>query len=269
MIADAAGLLKVVCNDDHGELFGEVAGRCFDLLRCFGIERGTGLVHQQDLRLHSEGAGDAQALLLSSRKGERAVLESVLYFVPQRGPAQTLFYGVGQDVATSNSVDARAVGDVVEDRFRERIGLLEDHSDVPTQGDDIRVEQILAEERDLPFRVRTGVQLVHAVEGAQKRALSTAGRPHDRGHAVERDGQIHIPKRSFLAVVEVQVFCLDDGFRAEVAPDPLPCGTDGLAPLSLQRLVYHFFLLLTFALHVTAPMFRIITMPSKTSAAPN
>ena len=49
-------------------------------------------------------------------------------------------------------VDAQAVGDVVEDRFRERVRLLEHHADPPPEVDDVdrRRVDVLAVDADRP-----------------------------------------------------------------------------------------------------------------------
>ena len=54
------------------------------------IERGARLVHEDDLGLDGDRAGDAQALLLAAGERQRAVVEAVLHLVPQRGAAQAL-----------------------------------------------------------------------------------------------------------------------------------------------------------------------------------
>jgi hypothetical protein len=56
-------------------------------------------------------------------------------------------------------VDARAVGDVVVDRFRERVGLLEHHADAGAQLHrvDARVVDILAVERDVALDAATSI----------------------------------------------------------------------------------------------------------------
>ena len=47
----------------------KVLDQLLDLGRGQGIEGGTGLIHQQDFRLHGQGAGDAEALLLAAGQG--------------------------------------------------------------------------------------------------------------------------------------------------------------------------------------------------------
>ncbi len=55
--------------------------------------------------------------------------EPVLHFVPQPGAAQAFFHNrVEIALALGQAVDARAIGDVVIDRFGEGVGLLEHHA---------------------------------------------------------------------------------------------------------------------------------------------
>ena len=62
-----------------------------------------------------------------------------------------------------------------------------------------------AVEQDRTLDARTGNYFVHAVESAQDRRLSAAGRTDERGHAPGRDGQAHIGDSVKLAVVDVDV----------------------------------------------------------------
>ena len=56
-----------------------------------GIERARRLVEQQHFGLVRERARDAQPLLLSARETERALAQTILHLVPQRGAAQRRF----------------------------------------------------------------------------------------------------------------------------------------------------------------------------------
>ena len=87
------------------------------------------------------------------------------------------------------AVQARAVGDVVEDGLGERIRLLEDHADAPAQRDhvDARAVDVLAVEEQLPAGAAAGDQVVHAVDGAQQRALAAAARADDGRHLARRE----------------------------------------------------------------------------------
>ena len=63
----------------------ELEDELLDLGRRDRVERRAGLVHQQDLGLDGEGAGDAEPLLLAAGKSQGRGLEPVLDLVPERG----------------------------------------------------------------------------------------------------------------------------------------------------------------------------------------
>ncbi len=61
-----------------------------------------------------------------------------LHLVPERRRLQARLDAAAQLLARARqAVDAQAVGDVVEDRLRKRIRLLEHHADAPPQIDDV------------------------------------------------------------------------------------------------------------------------------------
>src|SRR3546814_10035882 len=85
---------------------------------------------QEDLRIDRDRAGDAQPLLLPARQRGAAVMEAILDLVPQPRLAQRLFDGgVELRLRSRQPVDARAISDILEDRFGEGVGLLEHHAD--------------------------------------------------------------------------------------------------------------------------------------------
>ena len=94
-------------------------------------------------------------------------------------------------------VVADAVGDVLEDRHRERHRLLEHHADLAAQPVHrvLRVEHVLAVEQHFAARFLLRVQRVDAVEHAQQGRLAAAGRPDQRGHALFRDLQVDVLHR--------------------------------------------------------------------------
>ena len=63
-----SGLLHVVGDDDDRVAALEFADQVLDRQGGDRVERGAGLVHQQDRRLDGDGPGDAQPLLLTTRQ---------------------------------------------------------------------------------------------------------------------------------------------------------------------------------------------------------
>src|SRR5918995_3542915 len=67
--ADLTGKGDLVRDDQHGHsLVGQRQDDVENLADEFRIERGGNLVQQQDLRVHGDGAGDPDTLLLSARQ---------------------------------------------------------------------------------------------------------------------------------------------------------------------------------------------------------
>ena len=86
----------------------------------------------------------------SQRRRLQAVLDPAAHVVARRGHA----------------VDPEAVGDVLEDGFRKRVRLLEDHADPPAQGDDVdagRVD-IVVVDQDRTLDPGPGNDVVHPIE---------------------------------------------------------------------------------------------------------
>ena len=82
VVRHTGGLEHVVGDKDDGDLSGEASDEVLDLGGGDRIERRAGLVHQQDVGLDRKGAGDAQPLLLTSRKAQGALMEPILDDVP-------------------------------------------------------------------------------------------------------------------------------------------------------------------------------------------
>src|SRR5271165_2304336 len=79
LVADAGRLLHVVGDDHDREIELELGDR---------VQRGAGLVHQQHVGLHGDGARDAQPLLLAARQPTAGLVEPVFDLVPQVGTLQ-------------------------------------------------------------------------------------------------------------------------------------------------------------------------------------
>src|SRR5690606_32846867 len=66
-VGGAAGEAHLVGDHDHGHpLLGQVGHDVEDFLDHFGVEGGGGLVEEDDLGVHRQGAGDGHALLLAA-----------------------------------------------------------------------------------------------------------------------------------------------------------------------------------------------------------
>src|SRR5439155_6365328 len=120
---------------------------------------------QQDhLRLDSKCTRDAEPLLLPTGKRERAPLEAILHLVPERSLRQRTLDALVH--ALAHTQHPRSPRDVVVDRLRERIRLLEDHPDPAPDGRgvDARAVDVLAVVEDLALDASARNEVVHTVE---------------------------------------------------------------------------------------------------------
>ena len=158
--------------------------------------------------------GDAQALLLAARQRHARLLELVLDVVPERGAAEAALDELVHVALVA--VDPRPEGDVLVDRLRERVRLLEDHPDAAADGDriDRLREQVLAVEQDPALGAVRRDEVVHPVDRPQQRRLAAAGRADQRGDRVLGDLDVDVADRPERAVVARHVLELDDVLAA-------------------------------------------------------
>ena len=157
--------------------------RFLDLQGGQRIERGAGLVHQQDFRLVGDGAGDAKPLLLAAGQTEGGVVEAVLHLVPQRGGFQRPLDGFIEFGPFRTPGDAQAEDHVFVDRLRERIVFLEHHAHPLAQGNHLHGGIVETGPVDADVALVTDAldEVVHAVEVAQQGGFPAAGRTDQRG----------------------------------------------------------------------------------------
>src|ERR687891_2303409 len=170
-VGHAGGLLHVVSDDHDRVLALEVHHQVLDLARGDRVERRAGLVHEDHVGLDGEAARDAEPLLLAARHAEGVGLEPVLDLVPERGVAERALDDLVH--AALHPEHARAEGDVVVDRLRERVRLLEHHADALAHLDGVHLAavEVLAVVEDLALDPGRGDQVVHSVETADQGRL--------------------------------------------------------------------------------------------------
>jgi hypothetical protein len=176
-----------VGDDDDRVVRLQLGHELLDLEGRARVECGARLVHQDDLRLRRDRPCDAQPLLLAARQRQTALLELVLDLVPEGRPAEAALDQLG-DVALV-AVDPCAERDVVEDRLRKRVRLLEDHAHPPAEldGVDVGPVQVLAVEEDAALEPEGRDEVVHPVDRAQHGRLARARRADERGDLAPRD----------------------------------------------------------------------------------
>ena len=104
--------------------------------------------------LDGDRPGDAQPLLLAAGQRHPGLLELVLDVVPERGPAEAALDQLVHVALVA--VDPRAEGDVLVDRLRERVRLLEDHPDAAPDRDRVDAASRTGPARRAGCAPRTG-----------------------------------------------------------------------------------------------------------------
>ncbi|OEI67459.1 Uncharacterized protein Cus16_2894 [Curtobacterium sp. ER1/6] len=213
LVADARRLLHVVRDDDDREVLLELLDQVLDGERRDRVERGARLVHEQDVRLHRDRAGDAETLLLTAGQAHAGLLEAVLDLVPQvRALQRALDDVVGLGLRQALVVELHTGQHVVADGHRgERVRALEHHADLAA--DEHRVDpgavQVVAVDLDRALDVGAGDDLVHAVERAEEGGLAAARRADEGGDGAGLDRHVDALDGLELRVVDVEAVDLD------------------------------------------------------------
>ena len=216
LVADTGSLLHVVGDDDHGVVLFQLAHQLLHLHGGAGVQGAGGLVHQQHFGLDSQGAGDAQPLLLAAGQAQGALFQAVLHLIPQGGAPQAAFHQLIQLCLIAHAVEPGAIGDVVVDAHGEGVCLLEHHAHPAAQVGELHVpgEDVLPVEADIPLDAHARHQVVHAVERFQEGGLAAAGGADEGRDLPLAHVQRDIFQRLEIPVPEVQVFCRDDRHRS-------------------------------------------------------
>ena len=187
--AEGQRVVDLMQGHEHGEpvLLVQIAQRFHNVAGRFRIERGNGLVRQQDAGALHKGAGNGGALLLPSGEVGGALMR--LFHdadAGQRlvGKPGVLFMEEAQQAAPQRRARQRAEHDVAQNGHAiHQIELLEDHADFRPHGSDVAADHapVLDEVlRDLdPPAV--------GVAGHEPRDMAHQGRFSGTGRADERD----------------------------------------------------------------------------------
>ena len=198
-------------NDDDRHLGRQLGHQILDLRDGGRVDGGAGLVHQQDIGLHRKHARDAQTLLLTTRERQTILVELIGYLFPEVGALERFFHDVIEVAFASHALQTRAKGDILVDGFRERVGLLKDHTHATTEVD--RVDalgiDIVAVERHGALDARTLDQVIHAIDAAQKRRLSATRRANKSSNGILSDIEVEPRQRMKVTVPEVEILGRD------------------------------------------------------------
>ncbi|MNP15410.1 hypothetical protein D3C76_1077660 [compost metagenome] len=193
-------------HDDDGVLGFQFIDQFFDLQGRDRVQRRARFVKQQHLRLHGNGAGDDQTLLLATGQAQRRLVQAVLDLVPQGRALQRPLDGFIKHALLVDALDAQAVDHVFVDGLGERVRLLEHHAHTPAQFGNVfaLAVDVVAVQVDGTFHTATVNQVVHPVEGAQQGRLAAAGWADEGGHTLLRDVHLHVEQRLLVAIEQAQ-----------------------------------------------------------------
>ena len=196
-------------RDDHDrKILLQLQGEILDLRGGDRVECGGRLIHEQDIRLDGQCTGDAETLLLSTGQTECGFSETILQLIPDRRLTKRGLDDLIELLLVADTVRTWTVGNIVIDRHRERIRLLEDHADPLTKCIDIDILliDVLSIEEDLTIDATALHQVVHTVQRLEQRGLATAGRSDEGRDLIRRDVQIDVMKRVECAIVQIHIF---------------------------------------------------------------
>ena len=133
------------------------------------VELGAGLVEQENVGLHGQGAGDAEALLLAEGKDARRVVEAVFDVAPQAGARERPLDQAIDVGGSGDAVDLRAPSDVGADGAWEGRRCAEDHADAPAHftGVDAGSVKLAATVDDAAADTGPGRQVDESIESPQ------------------------------------------------------------------------------------------------------
>ena len=206
------------------------------------VQRGTGLVHQNDFRLDRYGPGDTEPLLLAAAHAGTGFSQPVLNLIPQAG----LLEGGLDDLiklspAVNQAMNAGPVGNIIVNGFGKGIGFLEDHPHLGPQGDHINgfVVDILPIQHHLPRDPAAVHRVIHPVQTAQKSRLATTGRSDHGQHLVAADIYGYIFDGMVIAVIDIDITTRHARVIDKLLTDRAPVFTaDFFSAVFFNRLVH-------------------------------
>ena len=170
-VADGA---ETMGDGDDGLALHELFEGVDDEFFGFAVERGGGLVEQEDGAVADHDAGDADALALAAGEGRAAIADQGVV-AERHGHDEVVGVGElgGRDDLFLRRVGA-AEGDVLEDGSAKEDGVLQDVADLVAQMLEFVVADVLAVDVDF-----AGLHVVEARDEADDGGFSAAGGADD------------------------------------------------------------------------------------------
>ena len=205
-----------VRDHDRGARRGQLADRVVDRGLGGQVERGGGLVEQQDGRVGQLGAGQRDELALAGRQVAAAFGDLVVVAAGQPGDHVVRAGRPGRRLDLGVAGVRPGVRDRVPDRAGEQVRLLRDDAELVPVAGQVVVADVGAVDQDLPAG-----RVVEPGDELDQRGLARAGLA-DQGDGLARlDGEADPVQRvvvASLAVAEVHVAQLDPAAQA-AGPD--------------------------------------------------
>ncbi len=195
---------EAVGDDEGGAAVDEVLEGELDEMLGFGIDRGGGVVEDEDAGVHEQDAGDGDALLLSAGEGDAALTDAGVVAL---GAVEDEFVRLGGCGSADDLViggAGGAEGDIFADGIGEEGGLLEDDADLGAEGVEGGAADVEAIDAD-----ETGGGVVKAGQEADDGGLAGAGGAEQGDDLAGLDGEVDIGEDFMLAVAEGDVLELD------------------------------------------------------------
>ena len=143
-------------NNNNRIILLQLQRQILNLHRRNWIKRTRRLIHQDNLRLHSQRSCDTQALLLTTAEAQRTFIQPILQLIPDSCLTQTALHNLVQLALLRHAMDTRSISNIIINAFGERIRLLEHHAHAVTQADGINIRKdILAIQSDFALNAHT------------------------------------------------------------------------------------------------------------------
>ena len=128
-------------NNNNRIILLQLQRQILNLHRRNRIERTRRLIHQDNLRLHSQRSCDTQALLLTTAEAQRTFIQPILQLIPDSCLTQTALHNLVQLALLRHAMDTRSIGHIIINALGERIRLLKNHAHAVTQADRINIRK--------------------------------------------------------------------------------------------------------------------------------
>ena len=167
-------------DDQHGDAgVGQLLHQLQDLADHFGVQRGGRLIEEDDVRVHGQGAGNGDALLLAAGQA----LGVGVGLVGQADAGQQLFGALVSFLLVLQLEQGGGQAEVLLDRqVREEVEVLEHHPHLLADGINVAVIDLDA----LKLDGAAGGDL-QPVQAAQEGGLAAAGRADQADHVAAVD----------------------------------------------------------------------------------